>query len=359
VTIKRALEDVPVDPAAEERAWAVVSRAYRDRVVVPRPRRRWPIVAVAAAAVVVAAALSPPGRAVVDAVRRSVGVSHASPALFRLPAGGRLLVSGAGGTWVVSSDGSRRRLGSWRQAAWSPHGLFVVGAGRDELAAVDPSSGEVRWSLARRDISSPAWGGTRTDTRILYFARGHLRIVGGDGSGDRSLAPEIAALVAWRPERLEFAEVSRLGGVSTMGTGRLDIREAWGYAQDARALAWSPDGRELAVATPRHVVLYRGGTHRVLDVPGVRALAYSRDGRLAVEDGRSVALVEGGRARKLFTSAGRLEGLAWSPDGRWLVTAAPAADQWIFLRGARVVAVSNIARQFGGRVSLDGWAPGA
>ncbi len=58
------------------------------------------------------------------------------------------------------------------------------------------------------------------------------------------------------------------------------------------------------------------------------------------------------RARDVST------GLAWSPDGRWLVTAAPAADQWIFLHGARVVAVSNIARQFGGPVSLDGWARG-
>ncbi len=54
----------------------------------------------------------------------------------------------------------------------------------------------------------------------------------------------------------------------------------------------------------------------------------------------------------------RVDGIAWSPDGRWLVTSAPDADQWIFVHGARVVAVSNIARQFGGGVSLDGWAPG-
>jgi hypothetical protein len=172
------------------------------------------------------------------------------------------------------------------------------------------------------------------------------------------MAPEQAALVGWRPGRLEFGEVSRLGGVFTMGVQRLDIRGAWGFVRDARTMAWSPDGREFAVAAPKHVVLYRGGTQRVLAIPGVRALAYSRDGRLAVLQAGSVALVEHGRARKLFTSAGRLDGLVWSPDGRWLVTAAPGADQWIFLRGAHVVAVSNIAGQFGGRVSLDGWARG-
>ena len=358
MTIKRALEDVPVDAEAEERAWAVVSRAYRDRVAVPRARRRWPVVAIATAAVVIAAALSPPGRAVVDAVRRSVGVSHASPALFRLPAAGRLLVSGAGGTWVVSADGSRRRLGSWREAAWSPHGLFVVGAGGNELAAVEPSSGDVRWSLARRRVSAPAWGGTRTDTRILYFSRGRLRVVGGDGRGDRSMAPEQAALIAWRPERLECAMVSRLGGVSTMGIGKAEIHGAWGVLSKPRAIAWAPDGRSFAVATPKYVVIYRGGRHRVLDIPGVRALAYSRDGTLAVARSNGLAVVHGSRARTVFTSAGRVDGLAWSPDGRWLVTSAPDADQWIFVRGAHVVAVSNIARQFGGGVSLDGWASG-
>jgi hypothetical protein len=358
VTIKRALEDVPIDPAAEERAWAVVSRAYRDRVSVPQARRRWPVVAVALAAVVLAAVLSPPGRAVVDALRRSIGVSHAAPALFRLPAQGRLLVSGAGGTWVVSADGSRRRLGPWRQAAWSPHGKFVVGAGGNELAAVEPSSGNVRWSLARRGVSSPTWGGTKTDTRILYLARGGPRIVGGDGRGDSSLTPQQAVLVAWRPEHLEYAMVSRLGGVFTMGAGRLEIRGALGIVSRPRAIGWAPDGHAFAVATPKHVVVYRGGTNRVLDIKGVRALAYSRNGRLAVMRRNSIAVVGGSRARTIFTSAGRLDGLAWSPDGRWLVTSAPDADQWIFVHGARVLAVSNIAKQFGGAVSLDGWAPG-
>jgi hypothetical protein len=258
----------------------------------------------------------------------------------------------------VSADGSRRRLGPWPHAAWSPHGLFVVGAGGDELAAVEPSSGTVRWSLARRRVTAPAWGGTRTDTRILYFERGKLRMVGGDGRGDRSMAPARAALVAWRPELLEYAMVSRLGGVFTMGTGGLDIRGAWGVVKRARAIAWAPDGRSFAVATPEHVVIYHGGTDRVLDIPGVRALAYSRDGTLAVARRKSLGVVERSRVRTVFTSAGRIDGLAWSPDGRWLVTSAPDADQWIFVHGARVVAVSNIARQFGGGVSLDGWAPG-
>ena len=63
--------------------------------------------------------------------------------------------------------------------------------------------------------------------------------------------------------------------------------------------------------------------------------------------------------RPLFTAPGRLSGLAWSPDGRWLLTSLPAADQWIFVGRGRVLAVSHIARQFDGISSLDGWMPGA
>ena len=132
MNVKRALEEIRVDDAAEERAWAVVRAAYAHRVPThAERRRRWPFVAAVAVglAVVAAAGLSPPGRAVVDAVRRSIGIEHAAPALFRLPADGRLLVSGAGGTWVVSADGSkasvktvRRRAGSTRARARGPGG---------------------------------------------------------------------------------------------------------------------------------------------------------------------------------------------------------------------------------------------
>src|SRR6185437_12902716 len=158
------------DEHAEERAWAVVRTAYARREHAPARVRRWPLAAAGVAAAVAAAAFSPPGRAVVDAVRRSIGVEHAAPALFRLPAPGRLLVSGPGGTWVVSADGSKRRLGDYAEASWSPHGLFVVAASQDELAAIEPGSGRVHWTLARAHVSLPRWGGSKADTRIAYLS---------------------------------------------------------------------------------------------------------------------------------------------------------------------------------------------
>jgi len=73
----------------------------------------------------------------------------------------------------------------------------------------------------------------------------------------------------------------------------------------------------------------------------------------------TVVIVQRGRIRTLFASQARLAGLAWSPDGRWLLTTLPAADQWVFLSGTRVLAVSHVAREFGGTTELDGWRPGA
>ncbi len=108
-----------------------------------------------------------------------------------------------------------------------------------------------------------------------------------------------------------------------------------------------------AVAT-RHTQTFRVG--------GVHALAFAPDGRLALLRGNGVLLLADGSVRTLFAAPSRLAGLAWSPNGHWLLSSLPAADQWVFVQtrgGHRVLAVSHIRRQFGGEPSLDGWAPGA
>ena len=132
----------------------------------------------------------------------------------------------------------------------------------------------------------------------------------------------------------------------------------------ARALAWSPSGRTLALATGGggvELAVATGRTH-TFPIAGVRALAFASDGRLALLRGNGVLLLSGGHVRTFFVAPSRLDGLAWSPDGRWLLSSLPQADQWVFVqtRGAhRVLAVSHIRRQFGGEPALDGWAPAA
>jgi hypothetical protein len=357
VNVKDALEQVPVDPAAEERAWAVVGAAYARRERAHVRRRRWPVVVpVVAVAVVAAAAFSSPGRAVVDAVRRTIGVEHAAPALFKLPAPGRLLVSGEGGTWVVAADGSKRRLGDDGQASWSPHGLFVVVASGDTLAAVEPAAGTVRWTLSRPGVLFPRWGGTRADTRIAYLSAGRLRVVAGDGTGDVALAHAARVAPAWRPESHVVAYATARG--VTVVDADTKAMLAVHALRGARELAWSADGRQLVAVTPKVVHVWGGGRHVLLRVAGVQAVAFARDGRLALLHGRKVLVYGPGEADNVITAPGPLAGIAWSPNGRWLVTALPSADQWIFVGGRRLRAVLNIAQQFGGHVSLDGWVSG-
>lgn len=369
--VRQLLERPPVDGAAEERGWEVVRAAYEEREPVHRrPGLRLAVVVAVVGAAVAAAALSPPGRAVVNAVRRSIGIEHAQPALFRLPAPGRLLVSGSGGAWVVAADGSKRRLGDYAQASWSPHGLYVVAATANELAAVAPD-GTIHWTLARPRIRFPRWGGTHLDTRIAYLTTSRLHVVAGDGTGDidaEGLPAAARVAPAWRPTSSDqhvLAYVTTRGRVTVLNPDRGNV---WwvsaGYA-DPRALAWSSDGRHLALATRTRVVVFDAQTGRAttIRVEGVQALAFAPDGRLALLRAHAVLLRVGGRLHTLFVPpGGRVAGLAWSPDGRWLLTGLPGADEWVFLQtrgGRRILAVSHIRSQFGGVPSLDGWMPGA
>jgi hypothetical protein len=189
----------PNENEAGERSWEIVRAAYESREPVAWPRRHArPLIAGALVAAVAAAALSPPGRSVVRSFRKAVGVEHAQPALFSVPTSGQLLVTSRSGAWVIQRDGSKRLLGHYRDAVFSPHGLFIAATRANELVALDPK-GNVHWTLARPSPRFPAWAGTRTDTRVAYVSRGQVRVVAGDGTGDRALAPAALVPPAWRP----------------------------------------------------------------------------------------------------------------------------------------------------------------
>src|SRR5436190_11504499 len=165
--MKRDLEriDIPGEHEARARAWRTIEAAFAQRERVAWPRKHARTLALTAAAVaVVAAEVTPPGRSVVNSVRdavgreKVVGVRPAHRELVRLPAPGRLLVVSPSGTWVFSGS-SRRRLGPYRMASWSPHGKYVAAVKNFELYALDPNAkGHVRWSMGfKRPVASPRW----------------------------------------------------------------------------------------------------------------------------------------------------------------------------------------------------------
>jgi hypothetical protein len=300
--------EAPDERAAEDRAWAVVRRAYAEREPVAWPRRHArPLVAGALVAAAVAAVLTPPGRSVVHSLRKAVGVQGAQTELVSLPSPGHLLVSGRGGTWIVNADGSRRRLGAYRDAVFSPHGLFVAATSAHELVVLDPK-GKVRWTLPRRSPRFPAWTGTFTDTRIAYLAGGKLHVVAGDGTADTTVGPAAPVPPVWLP-------------------GRVVV-----YSNGRRLVAYDTESG-LAV---RRFALRRGG-------PAVHRGAGQSE------------VVAGGRV--LFRGTGVFDQVVRSPDGRWLLVTWPTADQWAFvrLRPRKIVGVSRIRSQFGGFPRIEGW----
>lgn len=378
--LRRALLDAPApdEVAARERTWGIVRAAFESREPVSWPvRHARPLLAFALVGALLAAAFTPPGEAVVNEVRDAIGREHtagvaqADPELFSLPAEGRALVESGRGLWVVRQDGSRRLVGRYRDAAWSPHGLFIAAVRGNRLVAFD-DRGAVRWSVPRRGlVGSPSWTGTRTDTRIAYLAgpvpKRELRVIAGDGTDDRVVARRVAPVApAWRPgpER-EIAYARRSGRLLVVDADSGAVR--WhAHAGPTAELDWSADGRRLLVAEGRRLRVFGadGTLANVFPAPGgffVLDGTFAPDGRvayIAVHPGRNESRIFVGGTRLFGAGPGWFTSLSWSPDGRRLAFAWPEADQLVFLavpRGSKIKAVANASRHFGRTPRITGW----
>ena len=130
-----------------------------------------------------------------------------------------------------------------------------------------------------------------------------------------------------------------------------------------KAIEWSHQDRLLVVTqTGFEVYGPQAQRFRRVTVPGIVSAAFSPDGRqIAVLTKSEVRIVDTAnrRSRRVFAAAGPLDGLAWSPDGRWLLAGWPGADQWIFVSadGQPIRAVSNVSEQFRSRSfpRVEGW----
>jgi WD40 repeat protein len=351
----------PDEPGAAERSWRVVEAAHAART--PTPARRRPhvrlAIAVALAAAVLAAVLSPAGASVRDWIGDAIGTGNGEsrPTLARLPASGRLLVAGGSGAWVVRRDGSMRRLGDYAEAGWSPRGLFVVAARGRRLSALEPD-GTVRWSVvAPARVTHPVWS-PGDGFRIAYLAGDSLRVVAGDGTGDRLVRRGAAPVEpAWRPGPGHVLTYVTSGG--RVVTEDVDAgRRLWSVAGAPRDIAWTPGGRRLLTLSRERLRLHdptsrgrgwslgvAGGRWLAVDPRGRRAAVVSEGARLG-----SVGIVRlSGPAageRRLFAGRGGLGAPTWSPDGRRLLVPWPGADQWVMLGRGAPILYGRIASQF-------------
>jgi outer membrane protein assembly factor BamB len=364
--LRRELErlDVPGEHEARERAWSLVQGAYAEREPQPRgPSFLRPVLVAAALAAIVAAALSAPGRAVLESVREVIGVEGAEPSLLALPADGRVIVHSTTGPWIVASNGTRRMLGPYDQASWSPRGLYIVATRGRELVALTPR-GDVRWRRAATGlVDLPRWA--PSGFRIAYHSGGGLRVVAGDGTADRLVSASVDHIgTAWRPGTAHVLAYADRGAivVADVDSGRrLWRRQA---AAPPHLLLWSPDGTRLLVLAERTILVFRrDGTLLARDAPNwaPQTAAFAPRGHafavVAGLPGRSEVRIGG---RVVFSGTGAFNGVDWSPDGRWLLVGWGSADQWVFVRTAgepSIRAVANVSEQFQTAVfpSVGGW----
>lgn len=396
--LRELLRDAPIpsERESEERGLRVVRAAYERRPPPPRrPRLGRLAIALAVGLLLGALVLSPAGAGVRDWIDEvfEAGVDDAEPALTRLPGGGRLLVDSAQGPWLVQPDGSRRLLGNYEQATWSPRGLFVIASGEGVLTALEPD-GDPRWSLSHSSpIADPRW--SPSGFRIAYRAGRNLRVVAGDGTADRLLAPAAAAVApSWWPGAAhllayvdgtgmiravnadtgaELGLAPALPGVATLTTAPdgSSLLEASSDAIRIRPLASRKTGGKLALGAARPVPLPGGAA--------VRAAGFSpTGGAIAIlitlpasreRPPHSELLItgaDGSPARRVFAAPGHFEDLAWSPDGQRILVSWREADQWLFIPAAgrgRATAVDRISSQFSPgegearfpSVATDGW----
>jgi hypothetical protein len=274
-------------------------------------------------------------------------------------------VTADSGAWVVEQDGSKRLLGTYREASWSPFCRYVVASRPNELVALTPE-GDVRWSLARPNVRFPRWGGTRTDTRIAYLSNGQLRVVGGDGKRDRRAARRASPVApAWRPGPAHVLTYSRDDGFVRVVDGDRGTVLGRREARNVVALDWVADRRLLVTPTRASLfddssqgVLRRDGlfTHGTLS-PRAQQLAL-----VSTHAGTSVVelVSRTGTTRQLFSGRGQFGRPVWSPDGHWLAIGWPEADQLVLISVTgkqQIRAVSNVSAQFRSKSfpTISGW----
>jgi WD40 repeat protein len=376
--LRSALLETPVPAAreAEEHAWDVVDAAYRRRGTAPAraPRPRLALAIVAVLALLALLALTPAGAKVRDWIHDAIEPGEgARPSLTSLPAPGRLLVESPRGAWVVNEDGSKRLLGAYDQATWSPQGLYVAATDQHDLVAVDPV-GTVHWSLPqKKPISEPAWA--PSGFRVAYLAGRQLHVVAGDGTGDTLLDQRVAAAPpAWKPDTqppetepnvLAYVDADHRVRVVDVDTGR-QLWRSTPIGGPIESIDWSADGRDLIVLSSVYFVVLGpdgesitkgavgsangGGTAEAVAVsPAGDKIALARRTLTGTSEVVLFTLHDGLLTdHRLLAKPGVFTDLAWSPDGAWLLVPWRDADTWLFSRPAdrKVIAYADISRQF-------------
>jgi serine/threonine protein kinase len=262
-----------------------------------------------------------------------------------------------------------------RAVAWSPDSAFVASATEAIVRVWNASSGQHRssyrehlgmlkhmaWSPVDMRIASVSeenrvrvWDSTNGKTVSVY-----------PGDPNPRLRQNTAQVLAWSSDGRRLA----VGGslyidIWDTSEHRTTTRLRNKFSAGTRALCWSPDGESLAAVQGHAVLIYRLKTRPNISyyrygVP-MLAVAWSPNGGYLASGGYDLAVhVWDVRNDRLVTTyqnhTGPVSALAWSPDSRRIASGALAAhiNVWDALTGWGVLSYPGHA----GNVLALAWSP--
>ena len=172
-----------------------------------------------------------------------------------------------------------------------------------------------------REIAFPRWGGSRVDTRVAYLTRGRLHVVAGDGTRRRRVARRRArrsGVAARRPAR-SLRSSRRGGACGCRAPGRRRCTRVRERSRGRRTAACSRSRPRARRPLRRRD---RTRPRRSRSPVCARSRTPATAGSRWCATVRSSSSTARASARS-SACAGRLSGLAWSPNGRCLLTAPP------------------------------------
>jgi Tol biopolymer transport system component len=212
------------------------------------------------------------------------------------PDSSRIAVSGDGRIWTASvEDGGFRELTRCppcldNHPAWSPDGRSIAFAREDGIYEVSVADGST-WRLASlQNAMAPVW--SPDGARVAILAQDGVYVLDGvDGNGAvrriaEILSPLQISVPAWSPDGLRLAWLvdansrpANLGHHVNLWMSSLDgaaprlvVRAPCCLESDETdtRLAWSPDGRKIAVHAPGFTQAHAPQGSLVVDVARAR-----------------------------------------------------------------------------------------